>query len=522
MNKDEKLAIEEVTGLKPEDIFDPSPSYYGSWYFTVDNLAKNAKVITDGNKKVNLFEKFYYDTYEKPLMDAFNGHFVVYLKSGLESIHKDNLIGRHLVYARNDFYTELILLLRTNIDLAFLNAEEKKEYQQELLKYLEIPKDKPKSEFDKECNLFFSNAFKKKADKLKDVLDKGKSSDYYDAAYEDYKLFNVENTFDAYVNGMYILITGLQKGLLNFDGFFDREIDYNKFAQCFEPDTLYLLFAKIILEFILRNETKYQTVDESYRYLDTYKKAIDKFSKVNKKYDPKIFYTDFNGRKYRYSKWNFINEFNELKKRHPEIKEIPLPDFSDSDDEKYKDINLIQKLKSIYENSTEVNWEFLPKGETIKKGITNEKDDTQREKEKKDNEELIQEVNERIDYFESSGYVGRPIKGLDTFSGYYAFVYPNGKVILENFWENEKTMRPACYCATYVMSIDNFIDMSKISKINLIEYIKLFPESGIKRIFHTNFTYWKSNIEKEIKGSPYRLEEVIDFISKLQTGELKK
>ena len=126
----------------------------------------------------------------------------------------------------------------------------------------------------------------------------------------------------------------------------------------------------------------------------------------------------------------------------------------------------------------------------------------------------------RISILENSGYMGTPVKGLDTFSGYFAFIYPNGKVILEKFWEDEECLKPAVGYATYVMQIDNFIELSKKSKIELIEYIKTIPEIGVKRIFHTSINNWQRNLNNEIEGT-YRLEDAIEFINGLKTGDKK-
>jgi len=136
---------------------------------------------------------------------------------------------------------------------------------------------------------------------------------------------------------------------------------------------------------------------------------------------------------------------------------------------------------------------------------------------RKDKSKLIEEVNMRIDILENSGYIISPIMGLDTFSGYYAFVYPNGKVILEKFWENAETQNPAVESATYVMTIDNFVELSKMPKLALIEYIKSFPEVGVRRIFHTSINNWQRNLFNEINGS-YRFEDAIDFINNLKNG----
>ena len=67
------------------------------------------------------------------------------------------------------------------------------------------------------------------------------------------------------------------------------------------------------------------------------------------------------------------------------------------------------------------------------------------------------------------------------------------------------------------MNIDNFISMSKISKINLVEYIKTLPEIGVKRLYHSSQANWEKNIYKEINGA-YRLEDAIEFINGLKSG----
>jgi len=139
---------------------------------------------------------------------------------------------------------------------------------------------------------------------------------------------------------------------------------------------------------------------------------------------------------------------------------------------------------------------------------------------RKNREITVDDVNERIEILENSGYLGTPGKGLNTFSNYYAFVYANGKVILERFWKDDE-MKPALNEATYVLSIDNFKEMSKLSKTNLIEYIKLLPNKDVKRFYHTatdpNYPNreWKLKLHKEIVGT-YRIEDAINFIDNIR------
>ena len=246
-----------------------------------------------------------------------------------------------------------------------------------------------------------------------------------------------------------------------------------------------------------------------------YKEALHMISKDNKKYNPVL--KDFvlaNKRKvHNYNRFEYLKELESLIARHSELKVIKLPEIV-NDPNKYKDIDLMSKLQMLYSNETQVNWTFLPKGEGI---IKNKK-----EKVTEDNgieildvdEDLIKETNMRIDIMMNSNFIGTPIEGKNSFLGYYAFVYQNGVVILEKFWQT-KDLKPAKENATYVMNIDNFIEMSKLSKLVLIEFMREIDDLGVKRIFHTSVNNWHSNIYKAINGVSYDLHNVLRFIDRL-------
>lgn len=488
-------------------IFDPVPSYSGDWIFTINNLKTNAKVV---NGK-NLYEEFYRETYQKPLEEIFKTPRILDLHVGMISQPNSDNIGRCLRYSKVDFYIELASFLSQNIDRYRKTDDEHQQYLMSLLSNISIDNDT--------INMAFSEALKEKALKLKDLMEKEFNSEYFEVAMQDYAPYEKKMEFADYIKSAYKITTDFQKGMLGLGDFFDRKVDHKKLSEAFDPDTFYLLFAKIIYEFSLIREQENGSLDNSYAYLYYYQNAVEEVVKTDKRYDPKIKFTLPSGKRIRYSRWNMQLDFQELMKRHPEAKSFKLPNLDDGTKEKYKDIGLMEKLTQLYASDTKANWEFLPEGEGIKRGPHSNTTYTKRIK-NKDKTELINEVNMRISILENSGFIGRPIKGLNTFSGYYAFVYPNGKIILEKFWENEETMNPAVHTATYVMNIDNFIEMSKMSRINLVEYIKMFPESGIKRIFHTSVNDWQRNLYCEINGT-YRMEDAIDFINSLNSGVLK-
>lgn len=484
-------------------IFDPIPSYKGDWGFDIENLIKNSKK----EQGINLFSDFYNITYCDPLKEIFKTERILDFNVGMISKANDNNIGRCLKYSKVDFFIEMSSFLNQNIDRFGKSNDEQQAYLINLIS--NIHKD------NETLNLAYSEALSEKAKKLKNLLENEINSEYFDAAMKDYAFYKNKMDFTSYIKSAYKITTDFQNGMLRLGDFFDKNIDFVELSKNFDIDTFYLLFAKIIYEFNLMRENEDNILDNSYGYLYLYNNALNE---ENRKYDPKILYTLSSGKKMRYSRYQFQEDFKSLMERHPEAKAITLPKLENDNNDKYKDISLMEKLTQLYSEDTQVNWEFLPEGEGIKKSQKST-NSVNKEINKKDKEVLINETNLRIGILENSGFLGRPIKGLNTFAGYYAFIYPNGKVILEKFWENEETMNPAVGSATYVMNIDNFIEMSKISRLNLIEYIKTLPEVGVKRIFHTTINNWQRNLYDEINGT-YRLEDAIEFINGLKSGAI--
>lgn len=486
-------------------IFDPIPAYSGDWVFSLNNLLRNAKK----ENGVNLFQEFYEKTYAKPLEAIFKTKSILDFHVGMISKPNDNNIGRCLRYSKVDFFVELTNYLNMHIDTDNMLQEEQNKYIRNLL--INLKKD------NETLNQAYAEALKEKMRKLKDVLDNEINSEYYEIAMRDYEHYKEKMNFHTFINTYLNITSQFHYGMLRLGDFFDKQVDYHELAKCFDDDTFYLLFAKIIYEFNLIREKENGTLDNSYIYLSVYQKVINELVKEEKRYNPTILFTLPSGKSGKFSRWDVQIDCKELLRRHPEAKEIKLPTLEN--DGKYKDIDLMKKISALYQEDAKVNWQFLPKGEGIKRG-TSERKTVPSSNPEKPIELLIEETNMRIAILENSGFIGTPVRGLDTFTGYFAFIYPNGKVILEKFWENEEKMTPAQGCATYVMNIDNFIELSKMSKINLIEYIRTLPEIGVKRIFHTSINNWQENLCKEINGT-YRLEDAIDFINNLRSGELK-
>ena len=483
---------------KSDVVFDPIPSYSGYWFFGIENLLKNSKK----DDKTNLFSEYYNRSLTIPLQNALKSASVFKFPIRFMSQPNTDNIGRKLTFSKVDFFSGITSLLDYEIDKYGKSKEEHEEFIHSLAHSIEEPNNS--------LNAVYANALGEKLRKLKDLIDKEFNSDYFDSAMKDYEPYKNRISFSDYLKKMYKLIQDCEQGILSLGDFFDTSLNGEDIYNCFDPDTFYLLFATIILEQNLKLDQLGKPLDNNYIYLYQYFEACDEIIKEDKKYNPTILYEWSSGKKERISRRELQIRFEELKKRHPDDTPIVLPFMED--DDVYKNIYLVEKLVELSKQDSKVNWSFLPQG----KGITRSERKMGNMAKESAEESLLEETDMRIEIMENSGYVGTPLQGADSFNGYYAFVYSNGVVVLEKFWENEETKRPARECATYVMDIDNFSEMSKVSKIDLITYMHENPNLKVKRIFHTTINNWQRNLYQAINGTSYRIDDAINFIDNLK------
>lgn len=485
----------------PVAVFDPIPSFQGEWDISYDNLVKNAKVE---NGK-NLFEEFMRKNYDEPLYAIFQTKYFKNFPVAINSLANSDNHGRCLLFSDIHFYLGYLVFLNYEIDKMHQTDEEHKAQLQEIY-------DKGYTSYD-DLNLALSDALKIKCERLNDVLTKEFNSEYFEAAMKDYAFDNPGVDFHSYIAGTYEIATKLQTGILKLNDFLNTKINYQELYAAFDPDKFYLLCAVAMYDNLLNMEKENKIIKNFNGFLEEYVKACNIVCREEKNYNPYILYQMESGKKVRYTRRELQRDYEEFMKRHPDAKPLYLPPLNGEERDKYRDIELMEKLSSLKEETTTINWELLPKGESEKR----EKNDDVKPLDNSHTKIVgVDDVTKRIDFLESTGYVGK-LKGLNTFTGYYGYVYPNGTVILEKFWEDEECISPAINYATYIMNIDNFISMSKISRINLVEYIRTLPEIGVKRLYHSNISNWERNIYKEINGA-YRLEDAVEFINSLKSG----
>ena len=191
---------------------------------------------------------------------------------------------------------------------------------------------------------------------------------------------------------------------------------------------------------------------------------------------------------------DLYNAYIDILIANPELKVInynrqEFADFTPEEVEEYMELEL---------KDARANWIFLEKGqeekrvaEAINNGIKSIKDKTKRTKKIAELKSLYIKKKE---LFEGT-FNYRTVEGKNTFDGYLAYIYPNGKVILERFFEKRKDGKEviATDQAIYVMNIAEFYSLTNLSKTTIIR------DKLCKRYIHKGA--WENKIKAEINDN---------------------
>lgn len=107
---------------------------------------------------------------------------------------------------------------------------------------------------------------------------------------------------------------------------------------------------------------------------------------------------------------------------------------------------------------------------------------------------------EKKEFYGSTNPMFR-VRGKKTFDGYIGYIYPNGKVVLDKFFENAEKGELAYGNAVYIMNLDDFYELSKFSKTELIR------DRLCKRFVHAG--EWKDRVLKEINSGKSESRDMI-------------
>lgn len=191
----------------------------------------------------------------------------------------------------------------------------------------------------------------------------------------------------------------------------------------------------------------------------------------------------------------------------------------------------IQNKKLAYK--IKLNWEMIPAGNKV--SISNYQpssrvkvvsSDSEKQAKLKKDYDLVEE---KMEYFSNTNPLFE-LSGIDTFEGYSAYMYQNGVVVFEKFFKQsgkskDKSMLiPVSGEAIYVMNFQEFADLSKYTKVELIQEIHDFSNPDVKRIYHTPNGSWKDKVNKIITGPGYGMLDLqqIDVLANELVSETKQ
>lgn len=205
-----------------------------------------------------------------------------------------------------------------------------------------------------------------------------------------------------------------------------------------------------------------------------------------------------------------LARFKKLLRQNHNIKPI---DEDRSHFEGYHWKHVENHVKKYFFNG--VNWQIVPPGKESdldKKVI----DSLNRAYNYLSLEEREQRIRERyaeyerkMKFFENSGYLYR-IYGINEFNGYVAFVYPNGEVIMEKFFNDYANCIPTIHEAIYNVKVADFEELSKLKKPVLIK------DKRCRRIIHKG--NWEARGQEiiELPATKESREEVEKLILSLK------
>lgn len=179
---------------------------------------------------------------------------------------------------------------------------------------------------------------------------------------------------------------------------------------------------------------------------------------------------------------------------------IDNPDLRVVDSSKFDFSNMtIEEVNSYMETylkDLSATWDFLPPddvevfppgpgpGPGGKKPLTEEELEAL-------NKRIIDLYMEKKEFYGSTNPMFR-VRGKKTFDGYIGYIYPNGKVVLDKFFDNVEKGIIAYGSAVYIMNLDDFYELSRYSKSELMR------DKMCERFVHVGD--WKERVTREINS----------------------
>lgn len=485
-----------------EEVFNPLAFYEGNYIFPIDTLYDCSKVVNGRN----LVKEYFYDNYLRKLNSLIDDFKLcmkgIALKSDATLTHNSRELKislEFICYAICERFAGCSPELSGDY---FKNKEILSDFFRKYKKAITALKNETSLEWlEKESSalieLYNDNEQMKKEFMGKDYIP-GNFNSFLD------KVRDCIVTFLVRYNQMAQVC--------------DKPISLEALNDCLDLEKFEFAMANILIDLTKLVEQNDNKVHNSFIYVDLYMQKIQAFKELSN-YDFKMKVTCFDWTKRLVKLDELINEWSAIRNRHPEYRTFSM-DIADGVN--YRDAEvmtgLLEKLRKLVESKELVaSWNFVRKGQADHTNYA-PREKKMGSKEGKTKEEKDRELRRRLDFFEQTSYLYR-IEGINNFFGYVGYIYGNGKVIFEKFYKDLDSYELASENATYVMNLDNFIEMSKKTKVEIMQYIK-DGETKVKRKYHT--AKWEVNMSNLINETGYDTETLSLIDNLVSSSEIKK
>lgn len=489
-------------------VFNPIITYAGSYFFKTGSLSDilrysagqdvfvlNSKNDNGKNRYIEFCRKNFVNVFGNPPSKAIAPAIIPLLMSDM----KEDGRGREVKFS----YTPTLLVL---------------------LEDAELVSDAPDDEV--QLALYVKDQIKNRRDKMFNVLRMWDKSPYYKEFKEKYESHGYKMTYEFlekqkdYFTKLIFLLKDVSKECSK------NRFDEEAFVECFDRDKLILILCKCIVDLCresARDEGAFQNcIIEVIQLIKNIKDlGLDNL------FNPIIKYYDSEKEKYRFY------TFEEMKKEVAQMLS-EYPDFDIAAVEydtavSYDMVRNEEATRRYVEIMTEIkkqklsaNWEFVRPGEKEDKTTANEVYLTKENRKKivtQSGKDAYLELMRKRMFFEQTNYMEKII-GINNFEGYIGYIYPNGLVIFEKMYDDSKCSVPVSISnATYVMNIDNFVELSSMTKTEIIKYIKDSSNPNVVRLYHSKG--WEQKLTNIIDGVNY--EDVMGKINELiKAGKVRK
>lgn len=278
------------------------------------------------------------------------------------------------------------------------------------------------------------------------------------------------------------------------------EIDLNKFEDVIDEDKLKLIFAVFYYNsLVIFEDNKAEFLSYLYYYfkenLGKINNDITVYTPISKDGTEEMVEDDIsNATLYKMYKQYLLD--------HPEAKIL----FETRESFIGKSLEDVKKYILESTNDFEVYWDILG-GSTesvyqevksqYERNLANNSDENKIAKLQND----MRILEEKKAFFDSNEPYLK-IKGEKQFDGYVAYIYSNGIVALEKFYENKSQNKPAT-AAVYIMEIEDFLEFSELSRKEIRE------EKLCDRITHHRG--WQDKLSSVINTEP-----TVDSLERIQ------